>query len=112
MSTNPIYAALTLEHQRRYGEKSTMRWHFWRHLFNGEVLPKLGFDAQPLHSNELPRRMLTRRETQVKLGDLTMTWVLLPPVCGSRKHRVMIDCPCGRRIPAGRTHQHKCGGAK
>lgn len=31
-----------------------------------------------------------------------------PKLRTNRAHRIIAICPCGRHIPAGRLHQHKC----
>jgi len=76
---------------------------WWRQYFHATVAPKLGVYT---NGTRLPVTAHSRNE-YVEVGDELYNWTLMPSGHGS-KHRVHIECPCGRLIPAGRVHQHRC----
>jgi hypothetical protein len=75
---------------------------FGRDASAGDMYELLGVTAGSLPAEGMPERTIQGVRVYVKP---------LPPKTGTRRNfglRVTAICPCGRHVPVGRLHQHKC----
>lgn len=80
--------------QIKYLKSANSRWN----MQSREMLQRLGLKP----SSPIPKDF----EGKFNVDGVEIL-VTLPPVKGSRKHRILAKCPdCQHMVPAGRLHQH------
>ena len=117
---NPIFDAYKSSYE---GFSWRWRWSsYWRDTFNRVVRPAMGFEPADRYNTQLPN-VAYDHTALISIGALRVKWVLFSKDAevlpaqkkgkarrpwNSSTHRVYLECPCGRLIPAGRVHQHRC----
>ena len=95
------------EHNSIFTKAYNTRWAGY--FYCGASISRLGFGRHRTDSLPVTTTMRFVDVTNDE-GSVTMKFALYPSnEKGCRKHRVFTVCvKCGREVPVGRIHQHKC----